>query len=366
MVFVLSVLALRLDFRPPGDAVGHLLRTPELLFIARLTQFGLAATSMIVLANVLSQDSGLIRFLAASYMWVGVANAAYATVSWCVLAFAGVDLSGAYWPDLVSEGLPRARAFFNEGGPYGLYAVSVVLVVMFRRYALRDIGRGVTAVAIAVVGTSIVLSISKAAFVCLVAIWFWLGVRKIHMRQIILTGCFATVVIVATPIRQQLEDYYQSYSNLEIVAALQPDNGNLVVGRIAALYIVPRIVADHPLVGVGFGNYSLVRNNAKYLGMIPESRYWDLPGLGLAGYAAELGIPLLVYLLWIIWSPVRIGLRTRASGAVVALGAFQFFAQMCGAQITFFYPWLVAALALGLLLQVPGEGARAREPRLQS
>jgi len=47
------------------------------------------------------------------------------------------------------------------------------------------------------------------------------------------------------------------------------------------------------LFGVGFGNYSLVRNNPNYRGVIPPTDEWDLTGLGgLATFALEF---------WIVW-----------------------------------------------------------------
>lgn len=344
-----SVLSLRLTLYVPADAVGDVFKLPEFISIARLVQLAVIGGSVIVFANLLSRDASLLRFVTASYMWVGIANGLFAIVSWCALSLANLDLLGAYL-SAADHGVPRARAFFNEGGPYGLYAVSVIFVVLFRKYALRDVSRGMTTVALAVEGSSLVLSMSKAGIFCLGAIWLWCSIRRLHWRHFILASGFILLVLVASPVRQQLEGYWQSYRSLEAVAALEPDNGNIVVGRIAALYIAPRIVASHPLAGVGLGNYSLVRNNPDYLGLIPQSDYWDLPGLGLLGYAPELGIPLLLYLLWIIWYPVRPASRGGVTGMVIAVSAFQCFAELFGAQVTFFYPWLVTAIALGFTI----------------
>lgn len=360
LAFITGLLAFRLDFYPPAQAVGHVFKRPEVLFVARLVEFGLAASSMIVFANILRNQPALMRFAAASYVWIGFVNALYAIISWCVLFFQVPGVSGAYDgmfgayyrdPTLIWSVLPRARAFFVEGGPYGIYAVSVVLVALFRRRALRDASRLETWIVLLVMGTSIVLSMSKAAVFCLGGIWLWLSLRKVRLRQFLLAGAVVAAIALVTPISDQLEGYWWDYQNLEAVAASDPDNGNIVVGRIAAMYIVPRIVVDHPLIGVGFGNYPLVRNNPRYLGIIPQSDYWDIPGTGLLGYAADLGIPLLLYVLWIVWRPVQIGLRLQAPAIAVALAGYQFFSEVFGAQITFFYPWLVTALALGFILE---------------
>jgi len=120
-----------------------------------------------------------------------------------------------------------------------------------------------------------------------------------------------------------------------------------------AAHLVPRMIAEHPFGGIGFGNYSLQRNNPNYLQGLPTTSGWDLPGLGLAGYVAELGVPLVLFLIWLIWYPVKVIRFHKVSILVVLTASYQFFAHLVGVQITFVYPWLLTALALGYALNQP-------------
>ena len=363
LTLAISLFALRLEFYPPPVAAGHLFKARGILSIARLAQFGLAASAMIVLANLTSRDPRLIRFLAAAYMWVGVTNATYAIASWLALYLAHIDLLGAYVTEsgrLVDQ-LPRARAFFNEGGPYGVYAVSVILVTLFRRSALHDIKRGTMGAVLLLVGSSLALSASKAGIICSISLWLWQSLHKFRVRQIAAAVAVAAAILT-TPLVQGVENYWYAYQVLEYAAAQDPHDYNLVVGRVAGMYIMPRMVADHPISGVGFGNYPLIRNSPQYLQMLPDEDVWDIPGLGLIEFTAELGIPMFLYLLWIVWTPVRIGRRLGVPGIALVLGGFQLFAELLGAQITFFYPWLATSLAMGFMLEV-GRSGNAVAPR---
>jgi hypothetical protein len=118
------------------------------------------------------------------------------------------------------------------------------------------------------------------------------------------------------------------------------------MGRIVGAIIVPRMIAAHPLAGIGIGNYSLMRNDPEYLQGLPTVTDWDLPGLGLAGSSAELGIPLTVFLLAMLFKPLRQARRAASPVAVMLAASFQPIATLAGVNLNFFYPWLITALAL--------------------
>jgi len=107
------------------------------------------------------------------------------------------------------------------------------------------------------------------------------------------------------------------------------------------------MIATHPLTGIGFGNYPLMRNDPNYLdGLPPITEVQDLPGLGLVGVAAEIGVPATLWLMVLLFIPYR---RNRHNGLVVTSAAlFQPMAHIFGMQITFFLPWFVTACALGV------------------
>jgi hypothetical protein len=134
---------------------------------------------------------------------------------------------------------------------------------------------------------------------------------------------------------------------------LHSEDGNFAAGRIMGAIMLPRMIADHPIAGIGIGNYSLQRNNPDYLQGLPATTAWDLPGLGLLSYVAEVGIPLMLVLMWLLWAPVRLAGRRQVPALVVILTSYQFFANSLGVQITFAYPWLVTTLGLAYALNQP-------------
>jgi hypothetical protein len=143
-----------------------------------------------------------------------------------------------------------------------------------------------------------------------------------------------------------LVGYLTSYQNIEEQISVRGSSDyNLVIGRVSALRIVPRMIASHPVTGIGFGNYPLMRNDPLYLGGLPTvTEVEDLPGLGIPGYAAELGIPATLWLLVLLFVPYRVS-RGKATILVIA-ALFQPLAHILAVQLTFFYPWFVSACAL--------------------
>jgi hypothetical protein len=103
------------------------------------------------------------------------------------------------------------------------------------------------------------------------------------------------------------------------------------------------------LLGIGIGNYSLMRNDPDYLKGLPSVNDWDLPGLGLISDAAELGVPLTVFFVILLLRPFQRARKMKAPGAFIAAAAFQPTALLLGVNLNFFYPWLISAFLLASL-----------------
>jgi hypothetical protein len=131
---------------------------------------------------------------------------------------------------------------------------------------------------------------------------------------------------------------------------MRPDDINLIMGRIAAALIIPRMIEAHPVLGIGIGNYSLMRNDPDYLDGLPAVQDWDLPGLGLISVAAELGIPLALLFIWLLSRPARMAWRARCPAIVLATAGFQPAAYALGVNLNFFYPWLISGFALAVVV----------------
>ena len=361
VLFVLSVtvITLCLDWRltfyiPAGISLA---RHPPILTLTRTAKLLIDVAAMCVLSSLLALKPRLVRFAAGAYVAVGLLNASYALVCY-LLCFAGIvrgdyeGIWGAYsmpqwWWQTI-----RVRGFFVEGGPFGLYLTSVLIVLLFCRYVLRSLPRSLFLACAAVLIVTLLASMSKAAVCLIVVLSLWAAFRSRRLRQIGL-AIFMILALTGwafeTGLGEQLSNYWITYTLLPELASQAPDNANIVAGRIAAGYVVPKMIADRPIFGVGFGNYPVERNNSVYSWPLPPSSVWDSGGLGLLDSVAELGIPLFLWFVVLVWKPVRMARREFSPEIVVTLASCQFWLLVFGASITFLYPYLTTALALGYL-----------------
>ncbi len=335
-------------FYIPNTSLSFI-KHPPWLSVSRLVQLFLAATTMVFLAEILSRHNNLFFFFVKVYIFTGVINALYGTVSYVALLQFNIETGGAYY----SGSAIRAKGFFVEGGPFGVYLTSVVLMTLFQYFILR--GKKVTnTLLLIVLLVGIFLSYSKAGilvmlFLILLLILFS---RKQNQGKVIVLSMMLLIIIGHFTLFEAIpgmKRYVESYQNIYELIPTHQDDANLVMGRIAASIIVPKIIEAHPIVGVGIGNYSVVRNDPNYLGILPSVDAWDLTGLGLLGYVAETGIPVFLLLILLLLKPYRLLKKNNSSGIYLTLASYQPVAHLFGVQLTFLYPWLITSFALACL-----------------
>lgn len=348
-----SVLALRLPFYPPPDISW--LKRPLLLSASRIFEYCLAIYFMIAVAETIRGRPELSRLALSLYSWVGSLSACASIAGWALAKGAGISTPLVYGPD------SRVRGFFNEGGPYGMFLVSVVLVVLLRRHLFPPVYPFLSKAVLCLLLAALLLSGSKVGLLAALGLC-GIGVLVSGSRRqrlaltggcvVILTGFFALF-------EGRLYGYAYAYLNFEESLYYRPQDPSLIMGRLAAAMIVPRMIAAHPLTGIGVGNYSLMRNDPDYLQGLPVVEEWDLAGMGLLGSTAEFGIPLSLFLLALLLRPsIRAG--RRKSPAIVAVSAaFLPLAFLLGVNLNFFYPWLVAAFVLSLEPAADGRAGRS-------
>ena len=343
-LILLSALAFRLAFYPLDEA--SFLKQPVIFSLSKLLQLTAIICGFLWLTNVFLRRESFFAQAMTVYWRTGIVCSLYAILSYlALLVFRrdALEIFGAY-SNL--DGFIRARGFFNEGGPFGIYIVSVFIVGLLRRHIT---GRRLGAGNLVVVSIAFLLSASKvgflaAAFLGLYAVLsvgsFWKRTLYVLVAAAVLFG-----TAVWLDLGNQLLGYLISYENIQQEIALRGNDYNLVVGRVSALYIVPRMIANHPLTGIGYGNYPLMRNDPLYLGPLPAiTEVEDLPALGVPAIAAEMGIPATVWLMLLLFAPYWLS-RGRAT-ILVAAALFQPFAHALAVQLTFFYPWFVSACAI--------------------
>ena len=348
VALLLAVVNLRFEFLPNGFSA---LKQPLVVSIARIAEVGIDVYMMLFLAGAYRRDEALCRSAALIYFWVGVAGGIYSILSEVALA-THLGVFGAY-------GGYRMRGFDNEGGPYGSYLISVFFVALLV-HSKGWISRGVFRGGMALLAVCLLGSQSKAAFfqVALFALLIPMLRRGGIKSFAVAVASFAitAAIFLNTTIGQQTLKYAKVATNYQQLSQLHTSDFNFVTGRVAGLFFAPQMIEAHPLTGIGFGNYPLLRNNPEFRRGTPIiEASADSPSLGLVDYVVDLGIPLFLYLTWIQISSALPLMRRGKSVWMAALVLIQPVSTWFGTHLNLTYPWVVAAIGLGVFYGYRGD-----------
>jgi hypothetical protein len=338
-----AVAAIRLRFYAPSSI--SLLKAPIVLSISRIFEVALAIYFLLAITDTLRARPNLLRRALSAYVAIGTLSSIASIVAFLVFLNTG---SNALFVSPLDH---RARGFFNEGGPYGLFLVSVIIVFSLRRRLYPVVSPMRVRAALFLVWIALFLSASKAGLLAAIlcgglAILFAPSSRRRVLAALVLPlACLSFLGFFQFALR----GYARSYLGFDETVLFRPEDRNLIMGRVVAAFIIPRMIGSHPILGIGIGNYSLMRNDPDYLKGLPSVNDWDLPGLGLISDAAELGLPLTLFLVILLLRPFRRARKQKAAGAMVAAAAFQPVALLLGVNLNFFYPWLITAFLLAAL-----------------
>ena len=337
-----SILALRLPFYPPLDI--SVLKKPLFLSLSRIFELCLAIYFMLAVAETLRRRPVLFRLALGVYSWVGALSACASIGGWILLKTAGISTLLIYGPD------GRVRGFFNEGGPYGMFLVSVVLVVLLRSHYFPPVYPFLSKAVLCLLLAALLLSGSKVGLLAATGLC---GIGVLcsgsgKQRFALIGACGVILAALLTLFEGKLYGYAYAFLNFDEALYYRPDDPSLIMGRLAASVIVPQMIAAHPWAGIGVGNYSLMRNDPDYLQGLPAVDDWDLAGMGLLGSTAEFGVPLTLFLVALLLRPFIRAVRRKSPAIVAVAASFLPLAFLLGVNLNFFYPWLVAAFVLSL------------------
>ncbi len=334
-------------FVVPSDATS-ILQQPGWISAARIIQLLLVVTAFAWVLKVALSDPAGLRLCVRWYVFAAAISSIYGIISWTALFAAGIDLGGAYGQYGV-----RLKAFFVEGGPFGLYAISA-LAVLVGQWQLQFIPRKLAIGCSIVLVTAFIMAQSKSAtfsilIVCIASVF--ICKRRLSKAQIAAIIALALLVIVSALLTgaDQIGDLLMDRRDALLLHSDRfHGDANITMGRIAGSVIVPDMIRSNPILGVGIGNYSLLRDSSVYNPSLPAVDAWDLHGLGLYGFTAEVGIPAAILFSIFFLKPVWIIRQNGGSAAVIALRLAPFVSFLFGVQPTFLYPWIVLALGIGL------------------
>jgi hypothetical protein len=349
-IFFIAVLALALAslrFRFYHSEQGfNFLKLPFVLSIARATELFLGVFHMLYIASILRDDHPTRIYAVRFYFWTGFATACFTLMSCPLLLSTGL-MWGVYFPDM------RARGLFNEGGPYGLFLISIMVagLVLYRAKGLTRVQ--ISLAAMAIIPVFFMAQSKSAILACLFL--FLLNVLvagSFRLKASLLVGAsaFALAILTLTNFTRDFMGYVDAYQLVQEAGTnLEGSAYGGFGGRLAGAILVPRMIAAHPATGIGLGNYPILFNDPHYLQGLPYTADWELPGLGIVGYVAELGIPLFLYLLVILCAPFWLAYRRKSAPIILIFTAVQPLVHLFGVQLNFYYPWICSAIALSFL-----------------
>jgi hypothetical protein len=128
----------------------------------------------------------------------------------------------------------------------------------------------------------------------------------------------------------------------------RPTDPNLILGRISGKYIVPKMIEENPVFGIGLGNYPLIRNNAEYRGFFPRppKKILDIDAHGygaIVDIIVDMGISGFLWFMSIIFL-LYVELRTINKGKLPLIGFLLLLGF--GVQLSFLYPWIFMGIIL--------------------
>lgn len=142
--------------------------------------------------------------------------------------------------------------------------------------------------------------------------------------------------------------YVEKLDKIRKEVRLRPNDTNLIMGRLSGFYIAPNMIEENPVLGIGLGNYPLLRNNKEYRGFfpLPDKTILDADASGFGGIIdiiIDMGIVGLCIFFVLNYLMLK-RLFGRNKGVVLQLGFMILF--LFGVQLYFSYPWAFLGVIL--------------------
>jgi hypothetical protein len=223
---ILAALAWRFDFYPPPGVSW--LKTPPIISFVRIVQVAMAVAALVAVASAAARSAPLADFLARLYIAIALVQVVYGAACWLAIWRSG---AAAATPEMdwygaqTRWGVIHARGCFVEGGPFGVYLASAIVLLLFRYRVTRRIARGSFWITLAALAAGLGLSRSKAGLCALAALglcslimWGHSAAARKAAAALAAAALLAPLVYVTRTIKS-LGGYIDNYhSNLKAVA----------------------------------------------------------------------------------------------------------------------------------------------------
>lgn len=304
------------------------------LALARVLLLGQQLLMVLVIANVLSKNQNLVEPL------LGVYAAA------AVLA-AGLAVAGYYIGQASSSGLSRIEAFEDQSPAH--FAASLVPAVMLGLFYLTRarswLLRALSATLLVLTALAVLMSGTRSAWVGLLVGSIFMFDWRSRGRGLVIIVLFVAGIVVYTAQIPFLRDFILDRSSNAI------DSGG--AGRMDIWKVGLTIAEDHPIVGVGFGNFpqaftfdaiARTRGLGNYSGLYAGRAAHNI-FLGSLVETGLVGLTFLSSFMWSIARRVQAGpLNSLIQAIVVAYLVQGSFLDITNRK----YFWFVVALAASM------------------
>lgn len=260
------------------------------------------------------------------------------------------------------QAVHRVTGPIGNPNSYGLILLILVPIAVDRLACRGRLAPRILALwALVVCSLSIVFTYSRGAFVALVAMLaFLLIVRRPRLRGVLIAAGVAALLMPLVP-----SSYVHRMATL-VGAIRQPEETIGVQdaslrGRLSENLAAGQMFLDHPLIGVGLGNYPVRYQDYSQQLMLDSRSTERSPHSLYLEIAAETGIVGLLALGIILWVPIRCILDARRSlrdpklaeirgmADAIAIGLLGYLVGSFFLHATHMrYFWLLAGIALAL------------------
>ena len=187
------------------------------------------------------------------FLVMGLAGAVLVALL-AIATFESVSLAGPI-TNLVSNGEDRTRALGPFSNPNYLGAFAAIIAVGAASLATHARSRRGTVALLAVsalVGTGVVLSLSRGAILAAFAGFAWLALARSRVLAglVIAIGIVGALVIYPAFVQWRLESLTGSASSAAYLILAESDQG-----RLTGVLAGPQLFLSAPVFGIGFGHY---------------------------------------------------------------------------------------------------------------
>lgn len=340
---ILSLLLNPLREFPPLFGLSKL-KTPYLITIGRFLEL-IACVNLTALGyhylkrKTKQQVSYFIKKMVfVSFIFVVFNAIVYFMVTKGILEYSNIVYN-------TSSNYPRLKGWFVEGGPYGLMLAFIFVLTSLYKSKYNFFIR------VFLIFNIVFLAKSKAGILMLV-LWAVIYYYKTIYKKIKSLSIFVFVLgglIALFSFMKLAEVYIDNNKNMEKYMKLRPNDTNITMGRIAGSHIVPNMIMDNPVFGIGLGNYPIVRNVPEYRTFVPYTPDGKTDAHGIGGIIQILvdgGLFILFLFLLLFYALIKRTIRLKNDLEIYAFAFLCFF--LTGVQIYFLYPWFLLGVLIAL------------------